>query len=116
MHDLAAAELRLAGARAILYDLVRTAHDHATRNEALDPPFLARIYLANLHATETAVDVTAVAHRLGGGAATYADSRLLLALNDVQAVQQHYQFAREHRVALGRVLTGVTDDYPPYIT
>jgi hypothetical protein len=34
----------------------------------LNPPFLARLYLAP-HAADTAVDVTAVAHRLGGGAA-----------------------------------------------
>jgi NADPH-dependent ferric siderophore reductase len=70
----------------------------------------------HLHATETAVEVTTVAHRLGGGAATYADSRLLRALNDIQAVQQHYQFAREHRIELACALTGITDRYPPYIT
>ena len=116
MHDLAAAELRLEGARAVLHDLVRTAHDWATRSEPLSPELLARIYLAHLHAAETAVEVTAVAHRLGGGAAAYADSPLLRALDDVQAVQQHFQFAHEHRIALGRVLVGVDDRYPPYIT
>jgi alkylation response protein AidB-like acyl-CoA dehydrogenase len=116
MHDLAAAELRLDAARAVLHDLVRTAHERVSRGEALEAPFLARLYLANLHAADTAVDVTAVAHRLGGGGAAYADSRLLHALNDVQAVQQHYQFAHEHRVALGRVLAGAADRYPPYIT
>jgi hypothetical protein len=31
-------------------------------------------------------------------------------------VQQHHQFAHEHRIELGRVLAGVTDRYPPYIT
>jgi hypothetical protein len=31
-------------------------------------------------------------------------------------VRQHHQFAHEHRIPLGRVLTGVTDSYPPYIT
>ena len=41
---------------------------------------LARIHLATLHATDTAVEVTSVAHRLGGGAAAYADSPLLRAL------------------------------------
>ncbi len=116
MHDFAAAELRLDGARAVLHDLVRTAHDRATRSEPLTPAFLARIYLANLHAADTAVEVTAVAHRLGGGAAAYADSPLLRALDDIQAVQQHFQFAHEHRIALGQVLAGVEDRYPPYIT
>ncbi len=116
MHDLADAELRLESARAVLRDLVVTAHDRASRGEQLDAPFLARIYLANLHAVDTAVDVTAVAHRLGGGAATYAASPLLRALNDVLATRQHYQFAHDHRAPLGRVLTGVSDSYPPYIT
>ena len=116
MHDLADAELRLEGARAGLRHLVDTAHDRVSRGDTLDAPFLARIYLANLHAVDTAVDVTAVAHRLGGGSAAYADSRLLRALDDVLAARQHYQFAHDHRAPLGRVLTGVSDSYPPYIT
>ena len=77
---------------------------------------MARIYLANLHAIDTAVDVTAVAHRLGGGAAVYADSPLLHALNDVHAARQHYQFAAEHRIELGKALAGMDVTYPPYIT
>ncbi len=77
----------------------------------------ARIHLANVHATDTAVDVTAVAHRLGGGAAAYAGSPLLHALNDVQAARQHYQFAKDHRVELGKVARRRCDvTYPPYIT
>lgn len=116
MHDLAAADLRLAAARTVLHDLVRAAHDGATRGDPPDPRLLARIYLADLHAVDTAVDVTAEAHRLGGGAAAYAGSPLLRALDDVLAARQHYQFAREHRVGLGRVLAGVDDRYPPYIT
>jgi alkylation response protein AidB-like acyl-CoA dehydrogenase len=76
---------------------------------------LARIYLANLHGTETAVDVTSVAHRLGGGTAAYADSPLLRTLNDVEAARQHYQFAHEHRIRLGQILGGCDVTYPPYI-
>jgi alkylation response protein AidB-like acyl-CoA dehydrogenase len=116
MHDLADAELRLEAARAVLHGLVCTSHERVARREPLGPRLLARIYLANLHAADTAVEVTALAHRLGGGAATYADSHLLRALDDVLAVRQHHQFAHEHRISLGRVLTGVTDSYPPYIT
>jgi alkylation response protein AidB-like acyl-CoA dehydrogenase len=115
MHDLADAELRLDGARAALHQFVGAAQHAATCGQAPDPRLLARLYLANLHATDTAVDVTAIAHRLGGGAATYATSHLLRALDDVLAVRQHYQFAHEHRVTLGRVLTGVADSYPPYV-
>jgi alkylation response protein AidB-like acyl-CoA dehydrogenase len=116
MHDLAEAELRLEGARAAVHELVRAVHGRATRREPPDRHELARLYLADLHAADTAVDVAAVAHRLGGGAAAYAESHLLRALDDLLAVRQHYQLAHEHRVGLGRVLVGVADRYPPYIT
>ncbi len=116
MADYAAAELRLHAARTALFDLVNEAHEKASFGEALDRRELARIYLANLHATDTAVDVTEVAHRLGGGAAVYADSSLLHALNDVHAARQHYQFAAEHRIELGKVLAGLDATYPPYIS
>jgi alkylation response protein AidB-like acyl-CoA dehydrogenase len=116
MADYAAAAARLDAARGALIDLVRRAHEQVSCGDLLGPCQLARIYLANLHATETAVEVTAVAHRLGGGAAAYGASPLLHALNDVYAARQHYQFAHEHRSALGRVLAGVDETYPPYIT
>ena len=62
------------------------------------------------------MDVTGVAHRLGGGAAVYADSPLPHALDDVQAARQHYQFAAQHRVELGKALAGMDVTYPPYLT
>ena len=77
---------------------------------------IARIFLVNLNAVDTAVDVTSVAHRLGGGAATYADSPLLRALGDVQAARQHYQFSHQHRIELGMALAGRDVHYPPHIT
>jgi len=116
MHDIAEAELRLESARAAAHHLGREAHDRVARGERLEPGLLARVYLADIHAAETAVEVTAVAHRLGGGAAAYSDSPLLRGLVDVQTAHQHWQFAHDHRVHLGRVLTGVADTYPPYIT
>jgi len=114
MADYACADARLVAARAPLLALVREAHDGAAAGDDLDRQLLARIYLANLHATETAVDVTSVAHRLGGGAAAYGDGPLLRALNDVEAARQHFQFAHEHRNTLGRIVAG--DTYPPYMT
>jgi alkylation response protein AidB-like acyl-CoA dehydrogenase len=115
MHDFADAELRLRAARAVLFDLARRTYERASCGAPPDPRQLALVYLANLHATDVAVDVTAVAHRLGGGGAAYGTSPLRRALDDVLAVRQHYQFAHEHRIALGRVLAGVDDRYPPYI-
>lgn len=116
MTDYAAATTRLDAARALLLELVREAHERTCAGDDLDRQHLARMYLANLHAVDVAVEVTAAAHRLGGGHAVYTDSPLLHALNDVQAARQHYQFANEHRIALGRVLAGTEETYPPYIS
>lgn len=115
MADYAAAELRLLSARSGLLDVVGAAHERATRNEPITPRHLARIYLANLHAVDTAVEVTNVCHRLGGGAAVHTASPLLRALDDVYAARQHYQFANDHRPHLGKVLAGLDTAYPPYI-
>ena len=43
---------------------------------------------------QVAFDVTATAHRLGGGSAAYADSSLLRRLRDVQTARQHIMFGR----------------------
>jgi indole-3-acetate monooxygenase len=113
--DFASADSRLRGARAALHDAVDAAQDVAVGGAPLDRPLLARIYLSHLQAAETAVEVTSVAHRLGGGAATYAGSPLLRALCDIEAARQHLQFAHKHRVTFGRILAGVDVAYPPYI-
>ena len=116
MADFAAADARLRAARAGLHDAVEEAESVAGCGHQLSPALLARIFLANLHATDTAVDVTSVAHRLGGGAATYVGSPLLRALGDVEAARQHYQFSHQHRIELGKALAGLDVHYPPYIT
>jgi alkylation response protein AidB-like acyl-CoA dehydrogenase len=113
--DYAAADSRLRGARAALHEAVSAAHEIAERGTRPDRRLLARLYLSHLQAAETAAEVTSVAHRLGGGAATYVGSPLLRALCDVQAARQHLQFAHKHRLALGRILAGVDVAYPPYI-
>jgi indole-3-acetate monooxygenase len=114
--DFAAADSRLRGARAALREAVSAAHEAAARGVPLGRPLLARIYLSHLQAAETAVEVTSVAHRLGGGAAAYEGSPLLRALCDVEAARQHLQFAHKHRMTLGKILAGVDVAYPPYIT
>jgi alkylation response protein AidB-like acyl-CoA dehydrogenase len=116
MADFAAADARLVAARAAVLELAREIHTCAGAGGVVDRRLLARGYLANIHATDTAAEVTAVAHRLGGGAAAYADSPLQRALGDVQAARQHFQFAHEHRIRLGQIVAGCDVVYPPYIT
>jgi Acyl-CoA dehydrogenase, C-terminal domain len=66
-------------------------------------------------ATDAAVEATAAAHRLGGGAAAYRDSPLLRALEDGHAARQHQLFAHKHRGELARALAGLDVRYPPFV-
>jgi alkylation response protein AidB-like acyl-CoA dehydrogenase len=64
---------------------------------------------------QVAFDVTATAHRLGGGSAAYADSSLLRRLRDVQTARQHIMFGRSHRPVFVRTLAGEDTFAPPFI-
>ena len=83
--------------------------------ELIDRVLQARILVACLHACDTAVAATSVAHQLGGGAAAYTGSPLLRALDDVQAARQHLLFSHKHLPELAKPLTGLDAGYPPFI-
>jgi alkylation response protein AidB-like acyl-CoA dehydrogenase len=115
MGEFAIADAQLRAARAGLRDALTEAHDCALLGEPVDRQLQARIALACLHACDVSVEVTSVAHALGGGAAAYHGSALLRALNDVHAARQHMLFAHKHRSELGKVLAGLDVAYPPFI-
>jgi indole-3-acetate monooxygenase len=115
MAELAVADTRLRAARAGLRDAVGEAHIHAERGEPISRQLQARICLAGMHACDTSVEVTSTAHQLGGGAAAYRDSRLLRALNDVQAARQHLLFSHQHLSEFGKLVAGLDVVYPPYV-
>ena len=115
MAELAVADTRLRAARAALRDAVREAHTHAERGAPVSRQLQARICLAGMHACDTSVEVTSTAHHLGGGAAAYRGSRLLRALNDVQAARQHLLFSHQHLSELGKLIAGLDVVYPPYV-
>ena len=116
MAEFATAEARLRAARAALHEAADEAQERAGRDEPIDRVLQARILLACLHACDTAVAATSVAHQLGGGAAAYAGSRLLRALCDVQAARQHLLFSHKHLPELAKPLAGLDTTYPPFIT
>jgi len=116
MAQFAAADAQLRGARAILGEAVEEAHTLLERGDDIGRPRQARIFLAGVHARDTSVAAASVAHQLGGGAATYVGSPLLPSLVDVQASRQHLFFSRTHVGGLAKVLVGLDDRYPPYIT
>ena len=115
MADWAAADTRVRAARAGVREAVGSAHRRAERSEPVPRSLQARIALACLEACDVAVEVTSVAHRLGGGAAAYHGSPLLRAVNDVLAARQHLLFSHQHRAELGRILAGLDAAYPPFV-
>jgi alkylation response protein AidB-like acyl-CoA dehydrogenase len=115
MAELAVADTRLRAARAGLRVAVAEAHAHAERGEPISRQLQARICLAGMHACDTSVEATSGAHHLGGGAAAYRGSRLLRAINDVQAARQHLLFSHHHLGELGKLLAGLDVSYPPYV-
>ena len=110
MADFSAADARLRAARAELFGLVDEAHRLVELGGRLDGQQLARI-LSHIQATGPRPRSRPVPHRLGGGAAAYADSPLLRALCDVEAARQHFQFAHTHRIELGKALAGLDVTY-----
>jgi alkylation response protein AidB-like acyl-CoA dehydrogenase len=115
MAELAAADARLRAARAGVRAVVDEAHALAELGEPISRQLQARICLAGMYACDTSVEVTSIAHHLGGGAAAYHGSRLLRALNDVQAGRQHLMFSHHHLSELGKIATGLDAPYPHYV-
>jgi indole-3-acetate monooxygenase len=115
MAELAVADTDLRSIRAALGDALAEAHDLAERDEIVDRRLQARILLAGMHAADVAVEVTSIAHALGGAGAVYAGNRLLRALLDVQTARQHLLFSHQHRAAIGAALAGLDVSYPPFL-
>lgn len=115
MAEFAVADTRLRAAWAGLRNAIAEAHELAERHEPVGRQLQARIYLACIHACDTSVDVTSIAHQLGGGAAAYRGSRLLRALNDVQTARQHLLYSHQHLPELGKIVAGLDVAYPPFV-
>jgi len=115
MAEFATTDAELRAARAALHEAVEEAQERVDRAEPVDRVLQARILVACLHACDTAVAATSVAHQLGGGAAAYSGSRLLRALCDVQAARQHLLFSHKHLPELAKPLAGLDTTYPPFI-
>ncbi|MGH9185153.1 MAG: hypothetical protein ACRD0U_04950, partial [Acidimicrobiales bacterium] len=117
MADFAAADASLRAARAGLWEVLEEVWQlarSATEN-VVSRVLQARVFLACIHAADVAVDVVAIAHRLGGGAAAYNSSPLSRKLRDVQTARQHVLFSHGHRGPLGMLLAGLDATLPPCI-
>jgi indole-3-acetate monooxygenase len=115
MGDLGAADALLRGARAGLLEVLDHCWDLAQAGKPIDRALQARAFLAAQHCTDTAVEVCATAHRLGGGAAAYRTNPLLRALRDLETARQHMMFDRGLRPHLARTLAGTDEAHPPFV-
>jgi alkylation response protein AidB-like acyl-CoA dehydrogenase len=115
MAELGRADAQLRGARAGLFAALDECWSRAEADEPVDRALQARAFLAAQHCSDVAVDVCAIVHRLGGGAAAYRASPLLRALRDVETARQHMMFSHGLRPHLGRILAGTDEAYPPFV-
>lgn len=115
LAELGAADAALRAAEAGLVDAVRAVWDEAARGDRASRALQARTMLAVHHAIDTAVASTSTAHRLCGGAASFAGHRVLTALRDVETARQHVLFSHQHRPALARISAGTDEVAPPFV-
>ena len=115
LADFAEADAALRAARAGLMDAVHRAWDHAERDGKVPKPVQAQVMMSMNYGCQVAFDVTAEAHRLGGGSAAYAESALLRRLRDVQTARQHIMFGRGGRPIMAKALAGEDVFAPPFI-
>lgn len=115
LADFAEADAMLRAARAGLVDACARAWECGERGEQVPKPIQAQVMLAMNYGCQVAVEVTATAHRLGGGGAAYANSSLLRRLRDVQTARQHIMFGQSHRPMLAKTLAGEDTFAPPFI-
>jgi alkylation response protein AidB-like acyl-CoA dehydrogenase len=115
MADLGRADTHLRAARAGLLTVLDECWSRAESGEPVDRALQARAFLAAQHCSDVAVDVCAITHRLGGGAAAYRASPLLRALCDVETARQHMMFSHGLRPNLARILAGTDEAYPPFV-
>jgi alkylation response protein AidB-like acyl-CoA dehydrogenase len=115
LADFAEADAALRAARAGLMDATGRAWDRAERGEKVPKTLQAEVMMSLSYGCQVAFDVTATAHRLGGGSAAYAGSSLLRRLRDVQTARQHIMFGRGARPMLAKTLAGEDTFAPPFI-
>jgi len=110
--ELANADTDFRAARALLYDVARSAWDMAVAGEPFDLVQRARMRAAAVWVTEHAVAVVDAAYRSGGGSSLYADCPLQRRLRDVHAITQHFVVKRDTMTTAGAILAG-QDVEPP---
>ena len=113
-RDLAAADARLRGARALHDETVGSVWAAAGSGAAFTNQLRARARLDAVWAVEEAVAVVEFAYRAGGGSALYDSSPLQRRLRDVHAVTQHFIVRPDVFAGAGQVLAGLEPPGPVF--
>jgi alkylation response protein AidB-like acyl-CoA dehydrogenase len=113
--DYGMADARLRAATAGLFDAIGRVWDLAEQGAPVPTDVQGRLMTSMNYGAEVAVEVTSIAHRLGGGPAAFTAHYLSRALRDVQTARQHIMFGHLHRPMLGQAVAGLPVFSPPFI-
>jgi alkylation response protein AidB-like acyl-CoA dehydrogenase len=109
--ELAKIEMSLRAARALVRETVVDVESRVLSGERMSTSDRALLRATAAHATHTAAEVVAVAHRLVGSSSIFESSPLAQAFRDVHVATQHAMVAEPVFVLAGRVMLGLpTDD------
>jgi alkylation response protein AidB-like acyl-CoA dehydrogenase len=108
--DVARAEAKLRGARALLRDAAGEAEREIEREGAASIRARAVLRAAAVHATSEAASAVDLVYDAAGASAIYQKSPLQRHFRDVHVATQHVMVASSAAVLAGRVLLGVETD------
>ena len=109
-HRLAASDVTLRAARALLYADAVSAWATAASRAAFTPEHRARIRSAAAWAVAAAASVVDMAYLSGGGSSLYSGNPLQRRFRDVHSVTQHFLVKPDTLTTAGAVLAGVEAD------
>jgi alkylation response protein AidB-like acyl-CoA dehydrogenase len=108
--EIARAEAKLRGARALLLESVDQAWARAAGDGEVPVDERAALRVASTHAASTGAEVVAAAYGLGGGSAVYETTPLARRFRDVNVATHHMLVAPATWELTGRVLLGLETD------
>ncbi|WP_375399894.1 acyl-CoA dehydrogenase family protein [uncultured Amnibacterium sp.] len=109
-HQLGEFEMRLAAARAGLFQLVEQLWEAARSGGAIPPDLDMRLTATPAYVHSVAADITSAAFRFGGSGAARLDNVLQRNFRDMAVAAQHIQASEQAYEALGRYVLDAAVD------
>ncbi len=108
--DVARAEAKIRGARALLHDAAGEAEDESKRGDGASLRTRASLRAAAAHATSEAASAVDLVYHAAGASGVYAKSPIQRHFRDVHVATQHVMVAPAAAVLAGRILLGLETD------